>query len=101
MYSVVLQLSSAGSVTTSVCACVISDDKHWPKPPGEGVSARRSLKAVVLQFKAPLSGTSRLEAGQPSPMEPPSEEEVFIQKYLNLADAALKPGAKSPGKNVA
>lgn len=98
MYSVVLQLSSAESVTTSVCACVISDDKHWPKPPGEGVSARRSLKAVVLQFKAPLSGTSRLKAGQPSPMEPPSEEEVFIQKYLNLADAALKPGAKSPGQ---
>lgn len=34
-------------------------------------------------------------------MEPPTEEEVFIQKYLNLADAALKPGAKSPRKNVA
>lgn len=35
MYSVVLQLSSAESVTTSVCACVIFDDKHWPKPRGK------------------------------------------------------------------
>ncbi len=47
---------------------------------------RRSMKAVALQFNSPSART-----GQPSPIKPPVEEEAFIQKYLSLAGAAMKP----------
>jgi len=63
------------------------------------VRERRSMKTVVLQFKAPFS--LKPETGQPSPIKPPVEEEAFIQKYLSLADAAMKPATKSSRNKAA
>jgi hypothetical protein len=57
------------------------------------------MKTVVLQFKAPFS--LKPETGQPSPIKPPVEEEAFIQKYLSLADAAMKPATKSSRNKAA
>jgi hypothetical protein len=47
---------------------------------------------VVLQLSWPVAAAGARDVSRS--VDPSSEENAFIQKYLKLADAALKPSTK-------
>ena len=71
---------------------VIADDKPGRNAPGWKRVREDKPWTVVLQLPWPVAAAGAHDV--PRSVGPSSEEDAFIQKYLKLADAALKPSTK-------
>ena len=85
-------LSRASWVATRAPCQVIADDKPGRNAPRWKRVREDKPWTVVLQLPWRVAAAGAHDV--PRSVDPSSEEDAFIQKYLKLADAVLKPSTK-------